>query len=199
MKQHIRISETSAPLHGMASGGWWQSRTALLLLNVLGGSAVLGSYVHGIVSNPLTRGDVWGGIPEPLKPLYTVSMLTAATGYFFFSYYVFFRIDPGQARIARRFGYGAFLLLYGLVLAFSAVWMPLTFAMLAQPSLPLWFAIRVTLTIVGLASLGILASLLTLQPRQPGIAYRAAVLGSVAFCIQTALLDALVWPAFFPL
>jgi hypothetical protein len=170
----------------------------LFWLNVLGGSAVLGSSVHGIVSNPLTRGDVWGGIPELLKPLYTVSMLTAATGYFFFSYYIFFRIDPARARIAQRFGYGIFPFLYGLVLVFSALWMPLTFAMLEQPSLPLWFAIRVTLMLVGLASLGILASLLTLQPSQPGIAYWAAVLGSVAFCVQTALLDALVWPAFFP-
>lgn len=26
----------------------------------------------------------------------------------------------------------------------------------------------------------------------------AAVLGSIAFCIQTTLLDALAWPAFFP-
>jgi hypothetical protein len=77
--------------------------------------------------------------------------------------------------------------------------MPLTFAMLEEPSLPLWYAIRLTLAIVGLASVGILAALLTVRPREPGIAHRAAVIGSVAFCIQTALLDALVWPAFFPL
>ena len=31
-----------------------------------------------IASNPLTRGDVWGGVPETLRPLYTITMLLAA-------------------------------------------------------------------------------------------------------------------------
>jgi len=177
---------------------WWISKTALVLLNVVGGVAVLGSYVHGLLSNPLTRGDVWGGIPEPLKLVYTVSMLCAAAGYFPFTYYILVRIDAARVRIAERFGYGLFHVLYAFVLFFSALWMPLTFAMLESPSLPLWYAIRFTLAIVGLASLGILAALLMHRPRESGIVHQAAVIGCVAFCVQTALLDALIWPAFFP-
>ena len=53
-------------------------KRSLLWINVVGGIAVLGSYVHGIVTNPLTRGEVWGGVPEALQPLYTASMLSAA-------------------------------------------------------------------------------------------------------------------------
>jgi hypothetical protein len=189
--------QVSASVHTAHSGAWWQSKSALVLLNIVGGTAVLGSYVHGIVSNPLTRGEVWGGVPESLRPLYVVSMLCAAAGYFPFTYYILVRIDAARVRIG-RFGFGIFHALYGGVLVFSALWMPLTFAMLEGPSLPLWYAIRLTLAIVGLASLGILAALLTLRPREPGIAYSFALIGSVAFCIQTALLDALVWPAFFP-
>lgn len=199
MKQHSQTLGVPTLAQSAPSAGWWQSKTSLALLNVIGGIAVLGSYVHGIATNPLTRGEVWGGVPDALKPLYTVSMLCAAAGYFLFSYYIFFRVDAGRARIARKLGYGVFHTLYCGVLVFSALWMPLTFAMLEQPSLALWYAIRVTLAIVGIASLGILASLLTLRPREPGMAYGAAVLGSVAFCIQTALLDAVVWPAFFPI
>jgi hypothetical protein len=42
------------------------------------------------------------------------------------------------------------------------------------------------------------AALIALQPREPRAAYALAVAGSVAFSIQTALLDALIWPAYFP-
>lgn len=199
VREHSRTLETSSARQTIGPSSWWRSKSALALLNVIGGAAVLGSYAHGLASHPLTRNEVWGGVPELLKPLYTVCMLCAAAGYFPFTYYILFRVDPDGVRIAQRFGYGAFHVLYACVLVFSALWMPLTFAMLEQPSLPLWYAIRLTLAVVGLASLGILASLLTLEPRDAGIAHSAAVVGCIAFCIQTALLDALVWPAFFPL
>jgi hypothetical protein len=44
------------------------SRRSLLWLDVLGGIAVLGSYVHGLASNPLTRGAVWGTSPRRCAP-----------------------------------------------------------------------------------------------------------------------------------
>ena len=71
----------------------------MIWINVLGGSAVLASYAYGLASNPLTRGDVWGGVPETLRPFYTVTMLLAAAGYFAFSYFVFFKVDPDKARV----------------------------------------------------------------------------------------------------
>jgi hypothetical protein len=160
---------------------------------------VLGSYVHGIATNPATRGGVWGGVPETLQPLYTVSMLAAAAGYFAFSYFVFFRLEPAGTRIGGRFGFGALNLLYLLILAPSALWMPLTFAMLEAPSDTLWLAIRVTLFAVGIGSLGLLAALLAVRTPSSSPARWIAVAGSIAFCFQTAVLDALVWPAYFPL
>jgi hypothetical protein len=198
MKHQTETLNMTSSVHRTDSGSWWRSKAALVMLNAIGGAAVLGSYVHGIASNPMTRGDVWGGIPGPLEPVYTISMLCAAAGYFPFTYYILARVDPLRVRIFDRFGYGLFHVLYACVLFFSALWMPLTFAMLESPSVPLWYAIRITLAIVGLASLGILAALLTLRPRESGSAHKAAVIGSIAFCIQTTLLDALVWPAFFP-
>ena len=198
MKAHARTFETTSPGYRVANTSAWRSRGALVWINVVGGAAVLASYVHGLTTHPMTRGEVWGGVPEPLKPLYTISMLCAAAGYFPFTYYILTRIDPGSARIAGRFGYGLFHLLYACVLVFSTLWMPLTFVMLESPSPWLWYAIRVTLAVVGIASVGILLALLTLHPRHDGIARGAALVGSVAFCVQTALLDAVVWPAFFP-
>ena len=42
------------------------------------------------------------------------------------------------------------------------------------------------------------AALLRPQPREPKLAHRLAVAGSIAVSFLTAILDAVVWPAFFP-
>ena len=52
---------------------------------------------------------------------------------------------------------------------------------------------------VGLASLGLLFSLLNAEPREPLWAYIIAIVGSVGFCFQTVLLDAIIWGSLFRL
>ena len=174
------------------------ARRSLLWLNVLGGIAVLGSYVHGLASNPLTRGAVWGEVPEALRPFYTINMFLAAAGYFAFSSFVFRRLDPARTRIAGGFGFGAFHVLYAMILIPSALWLPLTFAMLEAPSPWLWLAIRIDLALVGLGALGLMAAIASAQPHSAPGRRRIALIGAFFFCLQTALLDALIWPAYFP-
>jgi hypothetical protein len=174
------------------------ARRSLLWLNLLGGAAVLGSYAHGLASNPLTRGALWGGVPDALRPLYTANMLLAAAGYFAFSAFVFFRLDPTRTRVAGGFGFGAFRALYALILLPSALWLPLTFEMLEAPSAALWLAIRSVLALVGLGSLGLLAAVASAAPHDAPRARRLALAGCAFFSLQTAVLDALVWPAYFP-
>lgn len=174
------------------------ARRSLLWLNVVGGILVLGSYAWGVASHPETRGAVWGGVPESLKPLYTTSMALAALGYFAYGFFVFLRLDPPRTRVAGGYGFGVFHLLYGLVLLPSALWMPLTFAMLDAPSAALWIAIRTVLALVGIGSLGLVAAVATAGPASAPVARTVAVLGAVAFAFQTAVLDAIVWPAYFP-
>ena len=135
--------------------------------------------------------------PAAMKPAYGVTMLLAATGYFAFSRFVF-RLRPAQVKIADRFDYGVFKWIYALILVPSALWMPLTFAMIENPGAGLWFSIRLVLAAVGVGSLLLIAALLRMQPRTPRGAYRFAVAGSIAFTFQTAVLDALVWTAYFP-
>ena len=168
------------------------------LINVAGGALVIGSYVQGALAHPRVRGDAWGGVPARIKPLYTVSMLLAAAGYFAFTYFVLFRLNPDDVKVGGVFGFGLFYALYALILLPSAIWMPLTFAMLERPRHWLWWAIRITLLVVGLASLCLLAALLLLTPSESSAVYWLAIAGVVAFCVQTALLDALVWPVYFP-
>jgi hypothetical protein len=85
-----------------------------------------------------------------------------------------------------------------MILIPSALWLPLTSAMVQQPSNLLWLGILLVLAVVGLGSMGLLLALLTLQPRQPTAAYWLAVLGAVAFCFQTTVLDLFVWTGLFP-
>ena len=165
-------------------------KRTMLVLNVVGGIAVLGSYAWGIATHPGNAGVVWGGVPESLKPLYTASMVSAALGYFLFSGFLLFAVDPARLRTTN--------LMYALILGPSALWMPLTFRMLETPAFGLWIAIRVVLALVGFGSVGVLVALMAMGPGTSRWAHRLAILGALAFCIQTALLDAIVWPAYFP-
>ena len=169
---------------------------SLIALNVLGGMAVLGSYVSGLGESGV--GDaLWGGVPESLRPLYTVNMFAAAAGYFLFASYILFRLPPDATRIAGRFDYRLFHLLFALVLLPSALWLPLTEEMVRAPSGLLWVLIRIDLALVGIGALGLLAALLSLSDAVPR-GRTLAVIGLLPFCLQTAVLDALVWPVFYP-
>jgi hypothetical protein len=159
---------------------------------------VLGSYAYGFLAHASSLGEVWGGIPLALRPLYTGSMFAAAAGYFAFTFFVLFRLDPRETRISARLGYAGFLWLYALILVPSALWMPLTFAMLEAPNAWLWGAIRLVLAAVGVGSLGLVLALRSAGPTDPTFARGLALAGALAFSFQTAVLDALVWPAFFP-
>ncbi|KAF0106480.1 MAG: hypothetical protein FD146_2571 [Anaerolineaceae bacterium] len=174
-----------------------KQKKILLFINLLGGSAVLGSYAWGLLSHPGAAGRLWGGIPAGAVPFYIASMVLAAIGYLLFSGYLLFVLDPAKVKINIRAGFKGFNVLYLLILAPSALWMPLTCAMLDNPGNLLWFAIRFALMLVGVGGLGMLSALLSIQPRSRKLL--AAFIGGIFFCIQTVLLDALVWPNFFRL
>lgn len=176
----------------------YSQKICLLLVNCIGGSAVLAGYAIGILSHPETRGALWGDVPRAIMPVYTVSMFAAAAGYLAFTWFILFRLDPEGVTIAGRFPYGLFTLLYAFILAPSALWMPLTFAMIGKPSPVTWAGIRAVLGIAGIASLLLLGALLAVRPVGTAWAHRLAVAGCTVFCLQTAVLDALVWTAFFP-
>jgi hypothetical protein len=169
----------------------------LLWVMVTSGTLVIASYIHGFLTHPTTRGNTWGGVPEVLKPFYIASMLLAAAGYFAFTYFILFRLNPDEILIADRFNFNIFFGIFALILVPSAMWMPLTFVMLARPRKRLWLAIRLTLALVGVASIALLVALLTLNTREPAVAYWFAIGGAAAFCLQAAVLDMLSWPVFF--
>ena len=132
-----------------------------------------------------------------MRPVYTVSMILSALGYFAFIYFILFRLVPGDVLIGGRFGFSLFFAIFLLILISSAFWMPLTNMYVQNPSTGLWIGVRTVLALVGLASIALLWALLSLQTRVHGVSYWLAVVGSGYFAFHTAILDAIVWAALF--
>ncbi|MAI80148.1 MAG: hypothetical protein CL917_14465 [Deltaproteobacteria bacterium] len=170
----------------------------MVIINIIGGLAVLGSYAWGLLGFPETRGGIWGGIPESMKPFYTYSMLTAAAGYFLFTPFFLFRVDPQKLDQSGPFSFSIINWLYLLVLIPSALWLPLTFELLQAPSDFLWLLVRLVLAITALGSLGLLYAIVRLRSHAGAVGFWLALLGILAFNLQTTLLDALVWTSYFP-
>lgn len=172
-------------------------KLATVVINLLGGAAVLGSYAWGFSALPNASSALWGGVPPAARPLYTLGMLLAAAGYFLFTYFILFRLPVEETRVAGSWGYSLFNLLYAAILIPSALWLPLTISAIGAftPSGPR--LVRADLLIVALASLALLLALLRVEPRPDRKAYRRALVGCALFCLQTVVLDAIVWSALF--
>jgi hypothetical protein len=169
----------------------------LLIINILGGAAVIGSYVLGLKGQSGGANVLWGAVPNSVRPVYTVSMILSALGFFAFIYFILFRLVPGEVLIGGRFGFSMFYAIFLVILVASAFWMPLTNAYVGNPSTGMWIGIRTVLALVGLGSIALMLALLTLQTKVPGISYWLAVAGSGYFAFHTAILDAIVWAALF--
>ena len=68
----------------------------LLLINIVGGAAVIGSYVLGLHGKTGGADALWGGVPAKVRPVYTVSMILSAIGYLAVLFYLFFVLKPGE-------------------------------------------------------------------------------------------------------
>ena len=176
-------------------------RKRWIATTLVGGPLVIASYVYGaVVPPPEGTAGIWGGVPDDWKPLYTVNMLLAASGFFLFAQHLL-RTDAASARArigSREVGFEALTPIFAGIVFPSALWLPLTYAMLASPSTAMWIAILACLGCVGLASVALLAFLVTMKPHPGPVSRALAIAGAVPFAFQTAVLDALVWPWFFP-
>ncbi len=168
----------------------------LLVINIIGGAAVIGSYIFGLNVQSGGASVLWGGVPANIRPVYTVSMILSALGYFAFLYYILFRLNPSEVTIANTFGFSLFFAIFILILLPSALWMPLTNFYVNTPSTGTWVIVRIILALVGIGSIALVWALLYLQARE-GVAYWLAVAGSGYFAFHTAILDAVIWAALF--
>lgn len=168
----------------------------LLWINIIGGIAVIGSYIFGIIGHPGNVGNLWGNASKTVQNFYEISMIFAALGYFAFTYFTIFRLSPDKVNIFSNFNFTIFPIIYFIILAASSLWMPLSFSWLDSQSGITWIVIRIVLALVGLCSLFITISLMSL-PHDLGIIYWLALVGSAYFSFHTLVLDAVIWPTLF--
>ena len=169
----------------------------LLVINIIGGIAVIGSYIFGLSAQSGGASVLWGGVPANIRPVYGISMIISALGYFAFIYFILFRLVPDEVLVANRFGFSLFYIIFLLMLVPSALWMPLTNVYVGNPGTGIWVGIRIVLALVGLASIALVWALLSLETKETGVAYWLAVAGSGYFAFHTAILDAIIWAALF--
>jgi hypothetical protein len=164
----------------------------IIIINIIGGIAVIGSYVVGLSGKTNGANALWGGTPTFVRPFYTVSMIIAALGYFAFIYFILFRLNIGALN-----NYWMLYMIFLGILAPSALWMPLANIFAANPGAALWMGIRIVLAVVGLSSCALAGVLISLHSKETGLAYWLAVAGSAYFAFHTTVLDAILWPVFF--
>ena len=170
---------------------------SLIFLILLGSMLVLGSYGVLFQVNPDSMSAKWGGVPEELLPFYQANMLWGTAGYFFYTVFFLFIMQEGATGFSPSLENRLLLVFYALILFPSALWTPLTLRMVSQPTSLTWGIIRLVLALVGAGSLGLLFLLLCAWPKKFSLIYLMAVVGSVGFCLQTVLLDAVIRPSLF--
>jgi hypothetical protein len=166
----------------------------LLIINVIGGAAVLGSYVLGVRGKKGSVDRLWGGMPQKVRPAYYISMLLSAVGYFFFIYFLLFEVELDTVLIAGSLGYWIFYIIFIGMLGFSAFWMPLTNKMANEPKKSTWIWVRTVLLMVALFSCALYWAILSIQEGNEGAAFILAAIGSGYFAFHTTVLDCIFWP-----
>lgn len=168
----------------------------LLVINIVGGIAVVGGYWLGLRGGSGASDALWGGVPKRIRPVYFVSMLLSAAGYLAVIYYVLFDLVPDEVTMGSA-GFELFYPLFILILIPSAFWMPWTKRYVQRPSTGWWAAVRAVLFVVGLASIALAWAFFALEPNDGSAAYWAATVGATYFAFHTFVLDALLWAALF--
>ena len=165
----------------------------LLAINIVGGILVLGSYYFGLKGGK-GADALWGGVPEKTRSLYGISMLVCAVAYFVFFFYIMRGLGTGSLSNTILLGEKLYLLLFAILLLASSFWMPLVNLYISNPTTLIWFAVRLVLVIVALASIGLFLALFTFSPKHTGGFFIASLIGLFWFSIHTGVLDAILWP-----
>ncbi|MBN4081011.1 hypothetical protein JYT44_01465 [Caldithrix abyssi] len=169
-----------------------------IIINLIGGAAVLGGNAFALVTHPKLRNDLWGGIPESWKPLYIASMLIAAFGYVTAMYYLIYKEGLKSKYFWGKADASVLTILLVLFLLSASMWIHSTFAYLESPSSGIWTMIQIELRTKALAILLFTIGLATTTERSQPSIHRWAVIGISFTSFHCLVLDAILWTMKFP-
>ena len=167
---------------------------ALVLVNLIGGTAVLASYVWGVWQFDEPATALWGDAPAIVRSSALVTMLLAALGYLWMVWgHLLWQSEFSSIRLR---GYDAAWLIVAIdatILLLSTLWMPLTVAAIQRQSQMLRYAVFGVLWAVAVATMILVWAVARSESSAPLWSHRLAIAGSLAFALQTVILDAIVW------
>ena len=174
-------------------------QTQLLIINFIGGIAVLGGYVVALINHPHTRNDLWGGVPESLRPWITSFMFVSAFGYCTAMYYLVFKdgmqLDFLRGKVSENFFLGVVI----IFLVSASMWIHTTFAYMHSPSKLLWSFVQAELWITGLSIFFLFFIILTASGVKNHYLHFASLVGLGAITFHCLFLDAFLWINRFPI
>ena len=166
-------------------------------INIIGGVAVLSSYVGGILLYPEQREGLWGGIENRHRSYFVLSMLIAALGYLTFLYVAIFRSTDVLFQSNLPLGPYTLSILCITFLSSATFWMPATILYLHLKQDWIWFVIVIALWITAISLIGMTGAVLsTTRDVFPYKILMSA--GLVCTAIHCAIFDAAIWVAKFP-
>ena len=166
-----------------------------LVVNLLGGCAVLGGYIVCLSAYPQHGEALWGGIQGDLRNVFIASMLLAASGYLVFCFYVI-RLDglSGEQSISLHLWA---TVTSSIFLLSAALWMPATISFIHLGHTVLW-VVAVTSLWATAGSLVGLTAIFALNSELPTTLGRyIAILGIGYITFHCLVLDALIWVRLF--
>ena len=169
-----------------------------ILVNIIGGLAVLGSYAAGLGFFPEYRETLWGGVRGIWKPVLTVSMLLAAGGYLIFCYFALFREGEYFFRVNIFVEIPTITLLTLIFLSSAALWMPTTITYFLTGN-SLWWFLTITILWITAISLVVLTGIVS-SSNHDSIATIDWIAPTVGLSVITAhclIVDAIIWVFFF--
>ena len=174
-------------------------QTQFLIINVIGGIAVLGGYVIALINHPKTRGELWRGVPENLRFWITLFMFISAFGYCFAMYYLIFQdgldLDFFGGKLNINFMKG--LLIIFLITA--ACWIHTTFAYLEHGNQILWTFVQLELWLTGITVFLMMIGVATANGVNNSFLHNTSVIGLGIISFHCLVLDAMLWISRFPI
>ncbi|MBH50753.1 MAG: hypothetical protein VYA83_05305 [Candidatus Neomarinimicrobiota bacterium] len=174
-------------------------QTQFLIINIIGGIAVLGGYVVALINHPDTRGELWGGVPENLRFWITSFMFVSAFGYCLAMYYLIF-----QDGLSLDFFWGKLNANYmkGLLIIFlltAACWIHTTFSYLETGNQVLWTFVQIELWLTGISIFLMMIGLATASGINNNFLHSSSVIGLLIISFHCLALDAMLWISRFPI
>jgi len=174
-------------------------QTQFLLINIIGGIAVLGGYVIALINHPETRNELWGGVPENLRLWITIFMFISAFGYCFAMYYLIFDEGLFLNFFWGKFDYKLIKILLTIFLLTAALWIHTAFIYIESGSKLYWNFVQLELWLTGVSAFLIMIGIATAIGVKNSNLHLYSILGLSAISFHCLVLDAFLWLNKFPL